>query len=166
METLIVHKTENNQLAINRKTIRSLSDNEWIEQHGSGTLRKNKRIGFSWKSQYLHERIAYEYGFIWECVPRTWITFGDAITEADSHAVTEAGWHIERYIQHLIFQEDKVETKYIHVESKDGKKREGIGMILRSTSAEWIPPGHIVYCIVAEFDPIKKDWFPDAVNPF
>lgn len=165
METTVVNKITRSKIN-NREAIRFLSDEEWIENHGSGTLRKNKRICFSWRTQYLHERIAYEYGFIWECVPRTWLTFGDAITEADCHAVTEAGWHIERYMQHLAFPEDRVETKYINVEYKGRDKREGIGMILRETSAKFIPAGHIVFCIVAEFDTSKKDFFPNAINPF
>ena len=34
----------------------------------------------------------------------------------------------------------------------------------RQTSATFVPGGHLVFAIVAEFDPIKKVWL-DAVNP-
>jgi hypothetical protein len=38
-------------------------------------------------------------------------------------------------------------------------------MIIRETSASFIPEGNIVFAIVAEFDPIKGEW-KHANNPF
>jgi hypothetical protein len=37
-------------------------------------------------------------------------------------------------------------------------------MICRQTSAPWIPGGHIVFAIVATFDPKTKTW-NHAANP-
>lgn len=37
---------------------RTMSNSEFIEQHGSGTLRDNKNLGFVWSIQNLSERIA------------------------------------------------------------------------------------------------------------
>jgi hypothetical protein len=91
-------------------------------------------------------------------------TFVDAYTEGDVKALTEAGWHIERYIELSTFPEDHFETKYLNVEYKDGTTREGVGMVVRQTSAQFIPGGHLVFAIVAEFDAVKKIWH-DAVNP-
>jgi len=147
-----------------RVELRTMSDEAFVEAHASGTLRKNKRIGMAWREQYLHERTAYEFGWCFECLPRSRVTFGDAYTEGDVHPITEAGWHIERYIVRSVFPEDHVEAKYINVEYKDGKKREGVGMIVRQTSASFVPGGHLVFAIVAEYDPVKKLWL-EAVNP-
>jgi hypothetical protein len=147
-----------------RVQLRTMSADEFIERHASGTLRKNKRLGMVWREQYLVERVSYEFGWCFECLPRSRVTFGDAYTEGDTHAITEAGWHIERYLELSTFPEDRFETKYINVEHKDGSKREGIGMIARETSAQWVPTGHIVFAIVAEFDVDKKEWL-EAENP-
>ena len=144
--------------------VRTMDADEFVERHASGTLRKNKRIGMVWREQYLHERAAYELGWAFECLPRSRVTFGDAYTEGDVKALTEAGWHIERYIEMSVFPEDHFETKYLNVEYKDGSTREGVGIVVRQTSAQFVPGGHLVFAIVAEFDPIKKIW-KDAINP-
>lgn len=164
METNIRTVENNTAFFSKRLALRTMLEDQWIDLHASGTLRKNKRIGFSYRLQYLAERVAYEFGYAFEILPRSKITFGDAITEEDCHALTEAGWHIERYIETNIFG-DFVQAKYIHIEDRDGSKREGVGIIVRETSCPWIPTGHIVFALVAEFDPCRKDW-KDAVNPF
>jgi hypothetical protein len=147
-----------------RVAVRRMDADTFVEKHASGTLRKNKRLGMVWREQYLDERTAYEFGWGFECLPRSRVTFGDAFTEPDTAALTEAGWHIERLIELSIFPEDRYETKYINVEYKDGTKREGIGVILRQTSASFVPGGHLVFAIVAEFDAMRKAWRP-AENP-
>ena len=147
-----------------RIKLRTESADEFVERRASGTLRKNKRLGMVWRDQYLHERTAYEFGWGFECLPRSRVTFGDAHTEGDAKPVTEAGWHIERYFELSTFPEDRFEAKYIQVEDKDGLKREGIGIIVRETSASFVPSGHIVFAIVAEFDATTQRWC-DAENP-
>jgi hypothetical protein len=144
--------------------LRQMDADAFVERHASGTLRKNKRIGMVWREQYLHERAAYEFGWAFECLPRSRVTFGDAYTEGDVKPLTEAGWHIERYITMSVFPEDRFEAKYLNVEYKDGAAREGVGMVVRQTSAAFVPGGHIVFAIVAEYDPVKKVWH-EAVNP-
>lgn len=161
METVTRGRETNVTSLIN---IRDLSEADFIDRHASGTLRKNKRIGFAYRSQYLAERVAYEFGYEFEILPRSQVTFGDPITEENSSAVTEAGWHIERYMSRNPF-DDYFEAKYIHVTERDESKREGIGIVVRETSAMWIPTGHLVFAIVAEFDMVKKVW-KNAINPF
>jgi len=146
-----------------RVTLRQMGPDEWIERHASGTLRKNKRLGMSWRSQYLEERTSFEFGWTFECLPRTRVTFGDAFTESDNHAVTEAGWHIDRYMNMSVFQEDRFEAKYVQVEH-DGRRREGIGIVVRQTSASWVPDGHVVFAIVAQYKPRSARW-KRARNP-
>ena len=115
METKIVNPKSDYKCIKRRFDIRMMSASDWIEEHGSGTLRKNKKLGMAWKAQYLEERIAYEFGWEFECQARSRIMFGDAYTEGDCSAVTEAGWHIERYMNLSVFEEVKVECKYINV---------------------------------------------------
>ncbi len=148
-----------------RQSIREMSPEDWIERYASGTLRKNKRLGMAWHSQYLTERVAFEFGWEFELQPRSRVTFGDAFTEGDVSAITEAGWHIDRYLELCVFPEDRVECKYLQVEYADGSKTEGIGMVVRETSAAWIGRGNLVFAIVAAFDPLTQAW-QAAKNPF
>ena len=72
---------------------------------------------------------------------------------------------MERYINLSIFPEDRFRTQYIQVEEKDGKRREGIGLIVEETSAQFIPRGSLVYAIIAEYGPTIGEW-TKAKNPF
>jgi hypothetical protein len=136
---------------------RFMNEKDWIESHASGTLRKNKKIGFAYKKQYWHERIAYEFGGNFEMLPKTRVTFGDANTESDCSSITEAGWYIERYLSHLVFDEDYLEVKYIFIEESDGTRKEGIGVVLRQTSFP-APTGNIIFCLLTEYNRITKDF--------
>lgn len=147
---------------IRRIMLRKMSASEWIDAHASGTLRKNKSLNFAWMDQYLSERIAYEFGWGFEIIPASRVTCGVPYTEGDCHSITEAGWHIERYITLQFFDEDVYTAKYIQVEYPDGTKKEGIGIVVEKTSAEWIGNGKIVFAIIAEY---KSSWLP-ASNPF
>lgn len=158
MQTKIVNTIT---LLDNVINIRSMSEDEWIEKFASGTLRKNKRIGFSYRTQYLHERVCYEFGPVFALLPRSYVTFGDAITEADCKPITEAGYYMERYISKFPFKEDYFEVKYIHADYNNYKK-EGVGLVVRETSCQWIPHGYIVFGIIAEF---KNNIWLEANNP-
>lgn len=149
---------------IQRRPIsRFLSEDKFIEFHGSGTLNKNKRVGFKWRGQYMHERVAFEFGYHWEILASTRITFGEPITEADNKSVTETGWYVDRYLNHLVFDEDKFYLSYI-IADYGSHKREGIGLICKETSARWIRPNSIVFCIIAEYDTFNCEYKP-AINP-
>jgi len=167
METRIDNHTTDREKATARyENVRSKNDSDWISVHASGTLRKAKSLGFAWKSLYHEERTCHEWGWEFRIVPRSRVTFGDALIEGDTHPLTEACWHMERYSVINPFPDsDQFETKYIYVTEDDGKVREGVGIILRATSACWPPTGHLVFAIVAEFDVIGSRWLP-ARNPF
>lgn len=146
-----------------RVKVRLMSEIDFIDLHGSGTLRKNKRLGFYYKKQYLHERVAFEFGYNFECIDETHINWGQPITEGDCSSVTEAGWHIDRY-SYFSFPGDTFEAKYIHV--TDGLEiKEGIGIIIRKTSAPFLPANHVVYTIIAQVDNKTHQYF-SAKNPF
>lgn len=135
---------------------------EFVEHKGSGTLRKNKSIGMNVSSHALHERVAYEFGYPFRACPERFVTWGEARSEGDCKPLTEVGWHVERYASISLFPGDEMEIKYLTVE-QDGEKSEGIGIIIRKTSAPWLPKGYTVFAIVVEYKP--GFGYQDAVNP-
>jgi hypothetical protein len=145
--------------------LRTESADEFIENHASGTLRKNKRVGLAWRSQYLHERAAHEFGYAFECLPISRVTRGKAQTEGDCKPLTEVGWHCERYLARKPFPEDEFEACYLYITDPDGKPRQGVGLMCTQTSASWVPDNHCIFVIIAEFDTVTKQ-YRAAVNPF
>ena len=131
----------------------------------SGTVKKNAKLNMKYTDQLRHEALAQTLGWTWESVQSSYLNFNDAISEGDCHAITEAGWFADRWLATQIFEEDYYECKYIIVDEPDGNRREGIGLICRKTNIQWIQPGSIVFCILAEYDTKNKKWL-DAQNPF
>lgn len=148
---------------VQRWGVRRMTMAEFIEHLGSGTLRKNDRLGMNTRSHALSERTHYEFGGGFECLPERFVTWGEARSEPDSSPVTEAGWYADRYAHMCLFPGDEMEVKYLIVEA-EGQRREGIGIVIRKTSAPWVPAGYMVVAIIAEYDPEKHD-FREAVNP-
>ena len=105
-----------------RARIRRLTVAEFVERHASGTLRKNRRLGMNVSSHLLQERIAFEFGYGFECLPERFVTWGEARSEGECPALTEAGWHIDRYAHVCLVPGDEIETKYLIVET-DGARR-------------------------------------------
>lgn len=163
METESTTKFSDRELAMPRTMVRKKTASEWIEDHASGTLRKARKLGFAWKDMYFDERVAHEWGWEFKMIPRSRLTFGDAYIEGDSPALTESCWHIERYLSLNPFPDsDAFEAKYVYVEGSPNV--EGVGIVVRRTSAAWIPTGQIVYCIIAEYCKESKGW-KHARNP-
>lgn len=149
-----------------RVVIRKMTKEQFIEEKGSGTLRKNTKIGLNNDIQYVAERAAYEFGWAFEVRPARQVTVGEASTECDEKAITELGWFAERYISMCLFPGDEAVVKYITVEAF-GEQREGIGIVITKTSALWVGEtknDKIVFAIVTEWDKTNKKWKP-AVNP-
>jgi hypothetical protein len=165
METKVV-APQQGTVAYNRLwPIRALSDDEWVERFASGTLRKNKRLpGMRWRQQYIDERVAWEFGWEFKCLPSSRVTFGDAITSGDCKPLTELGWFADRHIQRCPFVEDVFEVKYITAAPHDDDEFEGAGLVMRQTSAPWLRPGHIVFAVIARFDPARGAYLR-ARNP-
>ena len=148
METIVIDSMGMSDAAL---TVRLKSDEQWVEEHGSGTLRKAKRLGFVWRNLYIQERTCHEWGWGFECLPRSRVSFGDALIEGDCNSLTEAAWHIERLIARNIFKSDIFQTKYLFV-SSENINREGVGIVIRKTDAQWIPSGHIIFSIISEYN--------------
>ena len=164
-KTKIVPMNESLLLPLGISYVRTLTEFDFIEHCGSGTLRKAKRLGSAYISLYREERIAYDFGWEFRIAPNSRITYNDAIAEGDCHSVTEAQWFAERYITLNRFAEDKWSFKYIIVEDSDGTRTEGIGLFCKQTCADFIGAGNSLYSIIAEWDNEKKEW-KDAKNPF
>jgi hypothetical protein len=170
MKTEFVSLPEGHQqsgLLAKRVALRTMTREQFINEHGSGTLRKNTKLGMDNSRQYLDERAAYEFGWGFEARPSKQVTLGQAITESDCHALTEVGWHAERYLNHLLFPGDEAQVAYITIEVC-GERREGVGIVITKTSAWWLrvdPHTDVtVFAIIAEWDPKTKDW-KEAINP-
>lgn len=54
------------EISENDLTDKLMSKEEFMEEHGSGTLRKNARLGFLHRDQYREERISWELGYQFE----------------------------------------------------------------------------------------------------
>ena len=148
----------------NRIKVRNMSNEDFIKTKASGTLRKNQSIGMNISSQLLHERIAYEFGYYFECLPQRFISFGEARSEGDCKPITEIGWYVERYKSINLYPGDEIETKYIIVEDSPGNRREGIGLVFRTTSYKFVPNSYMIFCIIIKYNPITHDFEP-AINP-
>lgn len=147
--------------------LRESSENDWILNWASGSLQKARQLGFAYRTLYLEERCAHDFGWTFRCLPRTKVTFGDALMEGDCPPLTETCWFALRLKCRNVFPDsDKYEVKYIKTYKTDvtgASDIEGVGVVVRTSSADWIPQGHIVFAIIAEWR--NGEWL-EAKNPF
>lgn len=139
--------------------MRTMEQDDWIAKHGSGTLQKSKRLGFDVYEKYLEERVKFEFGFGFEMLSKSYLTVSD-IKLVSASALTELGWHLERMIEIRPYDTDWFLAKYIQLGTDD---RQGGCILLKETSANWIPKGMMVFAMVA---PFKDGNYQEAVNPF
>lgn len=138
---------------------RTMSNADWVELHGSGTLRDNKALGFVWSIQCLSERLAYTFGYGFSGFKAHLVTFNDSISECDERAYTQAGRWVKRYLAKSLFPEDYFEVKYVVIKNEEGRREwEGIGVIVRQSSAQFIPNNTMVVGKIARFDPARGAW--------
>lgn len=147
-----------------RLAIRNLTKEEFIDKHASGTLRKASKSGLNCDSHYLHERLAFEFGFSFESIDinKNTVIVKEGISLPDTPAITEALWLYDRYMAVRPF-DDEFYLRYIKI----NEEKEGLAIILEDLAFErinWIPEDHMVFAIIAEYDPVNKTW-KDAVNP-
>lgn len=166
METKVVEMSARER-AMPAGEVRNLPADEWVERHGSGSLRKAKALGFAWRGLYLEERCAHDFGWTFRVLPRSRVTFGDALMEGDCAPLTETCWHASRLIARNPFPDSDVyEVKYVTAHRTDATGEaevEGVGVVVRQTSAGWVPVGHLVFAVIAEWTPVG---WKKAQNPF
>lgn len=160
MKTIKVEMTEiSKQLPERMINIRTMSNTDFIELHGSGTLRDNKALGFVWSIQCLSERLAYTFGYGFSAVKSHLVVFNDPITECDEVAYTLAGRWFKAYNAKKLFAEDYFEIKYVIIHNEQNKKEwEGIAVIVRETSAQFIPDNVLVIGKIVQFMPQSQSW--------
>ena len=153
MKTNVCKLSESSQkLPENIIKNRMMSNADWIENHGSGTLRDNKSLGFVWSIQSLSERLAYTFGYGFSAFKSNLVTYNDSISECDEIAYTLSGRYMKAYLAKKLFDEDYFELKYVIIKDDNGKREwEGIGIIIRETSASFIPDNVLVVAKVAEY---------------
>lgn len=138
---------------------RLMSNSEFIEEHGSGTLRDNKDIGFVWSLQCLSERLAYTFGYGFSAHKAHLVMFNDSISECDERAYTLAGRWFKAYNNKKLFSEDYFEIKYAAIYDEGRNLQwEGIVVIVRETSASFIPQNTMVLAKVVEYQSSKGAW--------
>lgn len=155
METLVVPASGVAPASL--QVCRDFTAEQWVDQYGSGSLQKARSVGMVWRPLYLQERTAFEWGWGFKVVPRSRVTFGDAVMEGDCSALTETVWHAKRGLTRNQFPEDFFEVKYLTVHHGVFDVERGVGLILRQTSAQWLPGGHIVYAVLSEeYNPLVR----------
>ena len=139
--------------------VRTMSNDEFIDIHGSGTLRDNKTLGFAWKMQSLSERCAYTFGYGFAGYKSHNVVFNDSISECDEKAYTYAGRWFKAYLTKNLFEEDHFQIKYVSIRDDAGKTVcEGIGIVVSQTSATFVPPNTIIVAMICEYHPAKAAW--------
>lgn len=145
-----------------RRELRDLSRDAFIAQYASGSLRKSAKLGFDVQEAYLQERVRFEFGQGFECLPISRTIYSDP-KFVPGQPITELCWHLERMIELRPFETDDFRAKSIQVEYETGKEKHGIGIWLETTSAAWIPKGYAVFAIVTQWQDGK---YQPAINPF
>lgn len=138
---------------------RYLSEKEWIEKHGSGSLRHAMDLGCAYKDMYLHERIAFTFGASFDYVPHTRLMSGIPKAEPDCKPFTEGCWNIRRRISEKHPSDSYSLPQYLHITKENGIE-EGLGIILLESGCDWIPKNYIVYTIVS---PVKNNEYTGEV---
>lgn len=160
MKTVVVELSESSKLLPKRIIEpRTMSSADFIEQHGSGTLRDNKDIGFVWSIQSLSERLAYTFGYGFTACKAHRVMFNNSISECDEKAYTLAGRWFKAYNLKRLFDEDYFEIKYVALHDESNERYwEGIAVIVRQTSAQFIPSDTLVLAPIVEYQADKKQW--------
>lgn len=154
-----------NQLIMRETPLANWLTTSSLADRLSGTLRKNARLGFKYQSQLKEEALAQTLGWAFESVKSTYVTFNDAISEGDSPSLTEVGWFVDRLLA-IHPWEDEFLLKYIVVQDSHGViERQGVGVIVKSTSIQWIPKGDLVFALLTEYD-VSTKTFSECINPF
>lgn len=160
MQTIVVPLSEESKTLPQRiLEKRTMSLHDFAEKHGSGTLRDNLRLGFYCGLQGISERCAYVFGYGFSPYKSFHVSFNNSITECDEQAYTLAGRLFKRYNAWKRFPEDYFEIKYVIIENESGSRDwEGIAVIIRETSAKFIPDSCLVLAKVVEYDRNSHSW--------
>lgn len=145
-------------------SLRTMSDDEFINSHGSGTLRDNKALGFSYKMQCISERLAYVFGYGFTFKKFCRVQMNPCITECDEIAYTLAGRWTTQYKAKSLFSEDIFNIKYINIQENTKIEWSGIALIVEETSVNFLPNSpnttnnFLIFAKIVEFDNVNNKW--------
>lgn len=120
---------------------------QWVATWGSGTLRRCIEEGLAWREMYLHERVAFEFGYGFSPAARSRITTGRALAEGDSPAVTETCWWARalRWRSERDGRPARVEVIHARVSDGDGGHEEGVAITYEPlTRPPWLPKDRVM----------------------
>lgn len=114
----------------------------WAAAYGSGTLRRALEEGMAWRELYLHERVAFEFGYGFSPAQRSRLNLGQAFAEGDSPGTTETCWWA-RALRWRAAQCGRPATVSVHharLADGDGGAREGIAIVYApKVRPSWLP---------------------------
>ena len=144
--------------------LRFVPDDVFIAQYGSDYLKHAKATGIGCRDLCLAERVRFVFGRPFECLPSTQVMKGRQIAIEGYDQVAEATSLINKLRVHS-FLGDTYDPCFLDASYRDGTKKLGFGVIVKETSAHFIPRGYVVFVIITEYDGTDHSWKP-VVNPF
>lgn len=132
-----------------RKALAQVIPEHWAAAYGSGTLRRAIEEGLAWRELYLHERVAFEFGYGFEAAQRSRLNLGQAYAEGDSPGTTETCWWARalRYRASENGRPAEIAVHHARLSDGDGGAREGIAIVYTPRSRPaWLPTDR---CLVA-----------------
>lgn len=129
---------------------RLLSEEAWISEHASGTLRFAAQLGTSYRNLYLEERVHFTFGGAFEALPMSRILTGPLMAESDCRPFTEGVWQCRRRRAEGFAGDVYSSPLWIQATPSEGPVREGLGLILTNPAqCAWLPSHLVVFAFVA-----------------
>ncbi len=150
--------------------ISTISKEDFINMHASGTLRKGSSLGMLNVDMLIEEYVAYMFGYEFMAVPSSRVTIGEICIEGDQKEFTEFCWHTER-AKTMFFNAGDVIPCYATYEDPEGNKTEGMAILINlkeefySNLRITIPKGRKILAFVSVFNQ-KEHCYESASSPF
>lgn len=124
----------------------------WVQEYGSGTLRRAIEEGMVWCDLYHHERAAMEYGFGFELVHRSRLTTGPAVADGDHPPTTETCWHKRAltYRAQVCGLDRVYRVVWARVDHGDSHVQEGLAIVCECPRPAWAPKGRVLLAFTTD----------------
>ena len=159
MKTIVVPISEDS-LKLPKRILktRQIAKKELVDEHGSGTLKLNTKLGFSTGIQLDSEVFAYIFGYAFSFFKTENITIGESISECDEEAYTLTGRYFHRFNENRLFREDKFSIRFCHILEDGESVWEGICIVVEETSYPHIRQNSLIAAPIYEYDTKKEEW--------
>ena len=123
----------------------------WIQEYGSGSLRRAMQEGMRWREMYYDERTAFEFGHRFSPVLKSRLMIGEPFAEGDSSATTETCWWARRLRK--LLPTCQVRVVQAHQTQEDESIHEGIAIqIVPQVNPHWLPAGRSIIAFTTDKD--------------